>query len=100
MVDARVGPSKLPLAWLTLALVIEVRKSSSDMPYAASDMGLARTRTAGRWPPLMLTRPTPETWEIFCASRVSAKSSTLISGRVREVSASVMMGASAGFTLL
>ena len=33
-------------------------------------------RTAGRWPPLMLTRPTPGSCEIFCASRVSARSST------------------------
>jgi len=28
-------------------------------------------RTAGRWPPLMLTSPTPVSCEIFCASRVS-----------------------------
>ena len=34
-------------------------------------------RTAGFWPPLMLTRPTPGSCEIFCASRVSARSSHL-----------------------
>ena len=56
-------------------------------------------RTAGRWPPLMLTRPTPGSWEIFCASLVSARSSTWVSGSVFEVSASVMIGASAGLTL-
>jgi hypothetical protein len=33
---------------------------------------LISTRTAGRWPPLMLTTPTPLSWEIFCAMRVSA----------------------------
>ena len=57
------GPSKLPLAWLTLAAVTTVRTSSSVRPYAASAVGLACTRTAGRCPPLMLTRPTPGTSE-------------------------------------
>src|SRR5215471_1042855 len=37
-------------------------------------------RTAGRWPPLILTRPTPGSCEIFCARRVSARSSTWVSG--------------------
>src|SRR5205807_1808407 len=46
-------------------------------------------RTAGRWPPLMLTNPTPESWEIFCAKAVSAKSSTLESGRLSVARASV-----------
>jgi len=31
-------------------------------------------RIAGRWPPLMLTSPTPGCWEIFCASLVSPSS--------------------------
>src|SRR5207253_1251921 len=57
-------------------------------------------RTAGRWPPLMLTNPTPESWEIFCAKAVSAKSSTLESGRLSEARASVRIGASAGLILL
>ncbi len=35
----------------------------------------------------MLTRPTPGSCEIFCASRVSARSSTCVSGMVFEVSA-------------
>ena len=78
MVDARVGPSKLPLAWLVLALAIDVRTSSSDRPYAASAFGLTWMRTAGRWPPLMLTRPTPGSCEIFCAMRVSARSCSLV----------------------
>jgi hypothetical protein len=57
-------------------------------------------RTAGRCPPLMLTRPTPGSWAIFWASRVSARSSTWGSGKVAEVSPSVRIGVSAGFTLL
>jgi hypothetical protein len=48
----------------------------------------------------MLTSPTPGSCEIFCASRVSASSSTFGSGSVVDVSASVRIGASAGFVLL
>jgi hypothetical protein len=48
----------------------------------------------------MLTSPTPGSCEIFCASRVSARSSTFDSGKVFDVSASVRIGASAGLTLL
>ena len=57
-------------------------------------------RTAGFCPPLMLTSPTPGSCEIFCASRVSARSSTFDSGSVLHVSASVRIGASAGLVLL
>ena len=57
-------------------------------------------RTAGFWPPLMLTRPTPLSCEIFGARRVSTRSSTCDSGIVFEVIASVRTGASAGFVLL
>ena len=57
-------------------------------------------RTAGFCPPLMETNPTPGNWAIFCASVVSAMSSTLDSGSESELSASVRIGASAGFTLL
>ena len=63
-------------------------------------MGLAWMRTAGFWPPLIETRPTPASCEIFCARRVSARSSTLESGRVFEVRARVTTGVSAGFVLL
>jgi len=70
------------------------------MLYPASAVGFACTRTAGFCPPLMLTSPTPDTCDIFCASTVSAMSSTWLSGSVSLVSASVMIGASAGFTLL
>jgi hypothetical protein len=47
----------------------------------------------------MVTRPTPGNCEIFIASRVSARSSTCGSGSESDLSASVMIGASAGFTL-
>jgi hypothetical protein len=57
-------------------------------------------RTAGFRPPLMLTNPTPGTWEILGSSRVSAKSSTFVSGMVFDVSAKARIGASAGFILL
>ena len=62
-------------------------------------MGLAWMRTAGFCPPLMLTRPTPGSCEIFGARRVSARSSTFESESASEVSASVRIGVSAGFTL-
>ena len=57
-------------------------------------------RTAGRWPPVMLTSPTPGSCEIFAASRVSASDWISGSGIVREESASVRIGVSAGLTLL
>ncbi len=77
-----------------------VRTSSRVMPRAESAVGLTWTRTAGFCPPLMVTSPTPGTCEIFCARRVSAKSSTFDKGSVSEVSARVRMGASAGLDLL
>src|SRR5205823_2992712 len=43
---------------------------------------------------------TPETWEIFWARRVSAKSSTWGKGMIFDVNARVRIGASAGLTLL
>ena len=76
-----------------------VRRSSMLSPYAASFCGLKRTRTAGRAPPTMLTRPTPGSCEIFIASRESAASSTCVSGKLEEESAKVRIGVSAGLTL-
>ncbi|CAB5723950.1 Uncharacterised protein [Delftia tsuruhatensis] len=100
MVEARAGPSKPPLACLTLAAAMAVRTSSSVMPRLASAVGLAWMRTAGRRPPAMATRPTPLTCESLGASRFSTRSLTRITGSVGEVMASVRMGASAGLTLL
>jgi len=70
------------------------------IPYDDNAVGFAWMRTAGLCPPLMETRPTPDNCEIFCASRVSARSSTRASGSVFDVTASVITGASAGFDLL
>src|SRR5258708_13596312 len=48
----------------------------------------------------MLTRPTPLSWEILGARRVSTRSSTCESGMELEVTAKVSTGASAGFVFL
>ena len=100
MVEARRGPSRLPLAEFTLAWVMAVRMSASVRFFWASALGFTCTRTAGRSPPESVTRPTPVICEIFCARRVSARSSSFVMGSVSLVSASVMMGGSAGLTLL
>src|SRR4051812_27053668 len=92
-------PSKFPLAWLTLACVTAVRTCSVLRPIDESAVGLTRMRTAGFWPPEMVTSPTPGSCEILGARRVSAKSSTEDSGIELEVSPSVRMGASAGVGL-
>ena len=68
------------------------------MPKEASACGLTSTRTEGVLPPLTVTRPTPGTSEIFAASRELASDSTSVRFMVFEVIASVMIGASAGFT--
>jgi hypothetical protein len=100
MVYARFAPSRLPFAFFTLAAAIALRTSSRPRLFAASAFGFACTRTAGRCPPESVTRPTPGTCESFCARRVSAR--FWMSGRrsVREDRPRVMIGASAGFTLL
>ena len=64
-------------------------------------MGLAWIRTAGFWPPLMLTSPTPGNCEIFCASRVSAQIFHLATAAASVGGQpSVRIGASAGLVLL
>ena len=55
-------------------------------------------RTAGLMPPCVATLPTPEISESRCASNVSARSLNARSDTVSEVSASVTIGVSAGFT--
>jgi hypothetical protein len=100
MVYAWFAPLRLPFAWSTFAVPSAVRTSSSDRPYPSSAVGFAWIRTAGFWPPAIETSPTPESCEIFCARIVSAVSSTFESGSESLVSESVMIGASAGFTLL
>ena len=99
MVDARAAPSKLPLAWLTLAAAMVVRTSSSDRPTPANAVGFAWMRTAGRLPPAIDTSPTPGTCDSLGASRFSTRSWMRMTGSDGEVMASVSTGASAGFTL-
>jgi hypothetical protein len=55
-------------------------------------------RIAGRMPPCTETWPTPVTSESLGAMMVSAMSLSVRKSIVSEVSASVMIGASAGFT--
>ena len=59
MVLVRWGPSKLPLASLTLAEAMAERTSAMVSPAEARAEGLTCTRTAGRCPPDRVTRPTP-----------------------------------------
>ena len=97
--ELRVGPSKLPLAVLALAALMALRTEVSVRPKEESDWVSTWIRTAGRWPPDRVTRPTPGTWLIFCARRVSTRFCTSGRGVVSEVTASVRTGASAGLTL-
>ncbi len=99
MLYCRAGPSKLPLAELELPALMALLMESSDRPMLASACRLPCTRTAGRWPPASVTRPTPSIWLIFSASRVLTMFCTSVSGRLSEVMASCRMGASAGLIL-
>ncbi len=62
----------LPLGWLMLAATRAARTSSRVSPVPPSATGSTWTRTAGFCPPLIVTSPTPETCEIFCARIESA----------------------------
>ena len=93
------GPSKLPLAVLELALLMAVRRLLKVMPLAASAWVLAWMRIAGFCPPSRLTSPTPVTWLIFCARRVLTMFCTSVSGSSLEVMARLITGVSAGLTL-
>ena len=69
------------------------------MPHTAT-CHCGATRLEVDRPPESVTRPTPGTCEIFCASRVSTRFCTWTMRMVFEVMPSVRIGASAGFTLL
>ncbi len=99
MVKLCAGPEKLPFGVLTLRLATSVRILSIDSPYAASVRGFTASFTAGWLPPLNATRPTPGISEIFDASRAFASVSKSVSRNVFDVTASVMIGASAGLIL-
>ena len=70
------GPSKLPFAAFTLVCDERSAQRSRSMPYDDSAVGFAWMRTAGFWPPLIRTRPTPHSCDSFGASRVSIRSWT------------------------
>ena len=68
------------------------------MPYLLSVCGLSSTRTAGNELPPTWTWPTPCNCESFCAMIVEPASYICPCVIVSEVSARIMIGASAGFT--
>ncbi len=76
-----------------------VRTSSRPIPYLLSACGLSSTRTAGSALPPTDTWPTPSICESFWAMIVEAESYIWPWVIVAEVSARIMIGASAGFTL-
>jgi hypothetical protein len=64
-----------------------------------STVGLSSTRTAGSAEPATVTCPMPLTCDSFCARMVDAASYICARVSVSEVSATIMIGASAGLTL-
>ncbi len=94
------GPSKPPLAWLTLAAAMARAQVLQGQAVGRQGGGVGLNPHRRPLPAADADQPTPGSWEIFWASRVSARSSTLGRGRVLEVRARVRMGASAGLTLL
>src|SRR5271170_981995 len=89
----------MPLGRLALVAVIALRTVSGLMAYFCSVLGLSSTRTAGNELPPTLTVPTPLTCDSFCARLVEAASYIWPLVMVSEVSARIMIGESAGFTL-
>ena len=61
------APYSCPLGWSTVALAKAARMVSRSRFAAASCAGLTWMRMAGFCKPPMPTRPTPGSWEIFCA---------------------------------
>src|SRR6266705_122551 len=95
----RSSSSTEPLGRLALAAACAARTSSSPIAYLLSAVGFSSTRTAGSDAPPTVTWPTPSAWEIFCARMVEAASYISPRSSVSEVSARIMIGATAGFTL-
>ncbi len=99
MPSARSLPWKLPVASVTFALRMAVNTSCAARPAARKAAGFSRTRTAGFSAPLICTWLTPSIWLSRCPRMVSAASYTWPGDSVSEVSASAMIGASAGLNL-
>ena len=90
---------RLPLGVLALALASVVRTWSRPICMLSRARGFSSTRTAGLAPPPTVTWPTPSTCASFWASIESAASYISVTSLLSEVSARIMMGASAGLTL-
>jgi hypothetical protein len=98
MVKDRSSPLRLPLGEFTVVRLSALRTSAMPRPTPASAAGSTCTRTAGCCPPPTNTCPTPFTCDSFWAMTVLAMSNTCDSGRLVEVSDTIMMGASDGLT--
>ena len=88
-----------PFGVLALVAAIAVRTCSRPMPYLFSIDGFSSTRTAGSAPPPTSTWPTPRICESDWAITVEAASYIWPLLSDDEVSARIMIGESAGFTL-
>ena len=93
-----VAVGKCPLGVLALALLSTVRTCSRPMPYLFRAGGFSSMRTLGSELPPTITWPTPLTCASFCAMIVEAASYIWPLVRTGEVSASMKIGESAGFT--
>src|ERR1700683_5030376 len=93
------GFEKLPLASFAVCAAIALRTFSSPSPYAKSWVGLMLMRTAGAELPPTDTWPTPVICDSLCSKIVEAASYMAGGGSLSGVSAEIMIGASAGFTL-
>ena len=89
----------VPFGLLTVMTEAALRTSSSDRPLATSLAGSICSRTAGFCSPPISTWATPWTWLMRWASLVSAASSTSVSGTAFELTARIIIGASAGLDL-
>jgi hypothetical protein len=89
----------MPFGRLAFAAAMAARTSSTPMPYLLRAAGLSSTRTAGSELPPTCTCPTPSSCDSFWARMVDAASYIWPCVMVADVSARIMMGASAGLTL-
>ena len=89
-------PSITPFGLSVVTVAITPRISSSVRPLAAILAGSICTRIEGFCSPAIVTCPTPDSWLICWAMRLSARSFASISGMVSDVIESSRIGASAG----
>src|SRR3954469_8086454 len=90
---------RCPFGVFALADASAVRPCSRPSPYLDTESGFSSTRTEGRELPPTTTCPTPVTCASFCAITVDAASYIAAFLYVSDVSASMKIGESAGFTL-